>query len=539
MKRFTFLLLAFFIPSIVFSQEVLDITKLSHEDDIGNSVSIFKDESRLLNIEEISNATFIKYQKKRVNFGYNNDNDWVKFKIHNPTSDSINKILMISRLLIAETELFYQIDGKWDSIIGGNATQKSLAPIKGINIYLPFVLPPQDTTSFYLRVTDYNSKAVPMSIIDNKHVSKENSNGFTILGLIIGSIMIITLYNLFLGFSTRDSLYFHYALANLFSLIGILAVRGYHSYYIPDHLNYLVPIIATLSVGLWVVFSANFSVRILELKKYSRNSYYLLIGVAAINFLIMIIFVILKVRGDVFNYQLMTPGTLIFCLTAIICGVIALKNGSHYAKYYLSAWGCFLLGVILLTLTMLGVISYDLFTRNFYVIGSICELLIFSFALADRFNVLQKEKNRLKYKLDTTKGDLNTVISDNQIRHRFNDEILLNLDNIMNSDDDNLRRELKSYAHDIRLQTDVEEKLNYDQENIQKMDIELKKKLRASFPDLSSSEIEIFLLMRLNLSIKEIARIRNASESAVKSARHRIKKKTNLDPKEIIDLTID
>jgi len=47
-------------------------------------------------------------------------------------------------------------------------------------------------------------------------------------------------------------------------------------------------------------------------------------------------------------------------------------------------------------------------------------------------------------------------------------------------------------------------------------------------PDLSSTEIKIAALLKLNLSTKEIAAISYKSESAVKTARHRLRNKLNL-----------
>ena len=219
MKRIPFylliILLAFLSPITGYSQEVIDITKLSHEDDIGHTVSLFKDESRLLNIEQVSNATFIKYQKKRVNLGYNNDNDWIKIKIHNPSTNSIDKAVKLSGLRIAEIELFYQYNGIWNSVTGGGSIPKSQVIIRGINTYLPFTLPPKETTTVYLRVKTHNSKVLPLYIISKNLIPSESNTGFTIFGFIVGGILVITLYNIFLGISTHDKLYFHYSLANL------------------------------------------------------------------------------------------------------------------------------------------------------------------------------------------------------------------------------------------------------------------------------------------------------------------------------------
>ncbi|MEA1877652.1 MAG: tetratricopeptide repeat protein [Bacteroidota bacterium] len=53
-------------------------------------------------------------------------------------------------------------------------------------------------------------------------------------------------------------------------------------------------------------------------------------------------------------------------------------------------------------------------------------------------------------------------------------------------------------------------------------------KLFEICPDLSSTEIRIAALLKLNLSTKEIASISNKSESAITTARHRLRQKLNL-----------
>ena len=95
MKKITLALLinltALLSTSFVYCQEVIDVTKLTGEDDIGYAVGLFKDESRSLGIEEIQNSTFTTNTKKVINLGFSNDNDWIKFVVYNPTKYSLNK----------------------------------------------------------------------------------------------------------------------------------------------------------------------------------------------------------------------------------------------------------------------------------------------------------------------------------------------------------------------------------------------------------------------------------------------------------------
>jgi DNA-binding CsgD family transcriptional regulator len=53
-------------------------------------------------------------------------------------------------------------------------------------------------------------------------------------------------------------------------------------------------------------------------------------------------------------------------------------------------------------------------------------------------------------------------------------------------------------------------------------------KLKQKFPDISSNDLKICALIKLNLSIKEMASILNISPDSVKTARYRLRKKLQL-----------
>jgi DNA-binding CsgD family transcriptional regulator len=58
------------------------------------------------------------------------------------------------------------------------------------------------------------------------------------------------------------------------------------------------------------------------------------------------------------------------------------------------------------------------------------------------------------------------------------------------------------------------------------------KKLIEICPDISSSEIKIAALLKLNLTSKEISAITYKSESGIKTTRYRLRKKLNLSSDE-------
>ncbi len=57
-------------------------------------------------------------------------------------------------------------------------------------------------------------------------------------------------------------------------------------------------------------------------------------------------------------------------------------------------------------------------------------------------------------------------------------------------------------------------------------------KLKQNYPDISANDLKICALIKLNLSIKEMASILNISPDSVKTARHRLRKKLQLSTEE-------
>ena len=75
----------------------------------------------------------------------------------------------------------------------------------------------------------------------------------------------------------------------------------------------------------------------------------------------------------------------------------------------------------------------------------------------------------------------------------------------------------------------INEDLAYLQNNVDKVNHEFYHKLESRFGQLTTNERYLAGLLRLNLSNKDIAALRNISVGSAKMNRHRLKKKLGLD----------
>ncbi len=94
---------------------------------------------------------------------------------------------------------------------------------------------------------------------------------------------------------------------------------------------------------------------------------------------------------------------------------------------------------------------------------------------------------------------------------------------------------LKSIIADLKASKADHSKLMLIKQNIKQVNFEFIKKLKTKHPILTKTDIEICSFIRIGLSRKEIANLRNTSLEAVKSSRFRIKKKLKISASEKLD----
>jgi len=63
-------------------------------------------------------------------------------------------------------------------------------------------------------------------------------------------------------------------------------------------------------------------------------------------------------------------------------------------------------------------------------------------------------------------------------------------------------------------------------------------KAQQQFPNITSNDLRLMALIKMNLSSKEIANILNISADGVKKARQRLRKKMDLDPTDSLESSI-
>jgi PAS domain S-box-containing protein len=80
-------------------------------------------------------------------------------------------------------------------------------------------------------------------------------------------------------------------------------------------------------------------------------------------------------------------------LAVISSGIVCFRKGHPGARYFLLAWTLLMVGVSMMGARNLGLVPTNFFTLYGIQIGSALEMLLLSFALADRIQILRREKD--------------------------------------------------------------------------------------------------------------------------------------------------
>lgn len=159
---------------------------------------------------------------------------------------------------------------------------------------------------------------------------------------------------------------------------------------------------------------------------------------------------------------------------------------------------------------------------------------IFFFYLINRQKIKEQAYQNiiLSNKVATITEEINELLTETIQHIKSKERIAENLQKLSNEKEGIT---LKSIIADLKASKADNAKLILIKQNIEQVNFEFIKKLKELHPELTKTDVEICSLIRIGLSRKEVANLRNTSLEAVKTSRFRLKKKLNLSQAESLD----
>lgn len=210
-----------------------------------------------------------------------------------------------------------------------------------------------------------------------------------LFGMYTGVMIIMFTYNLFLYFSIKDSSYLNYIFCIFFTWATQTALQGYFTKYFLLNEGWLNNISVCLFANLGLVASIMFTQSFLNTKVNAPKNN----RVINVLLILSILNTLLLLAG--FKQVSFIAMQLLILAGSIIGTYTAYQSFFHKkfkpAGYYLASWSFLFFGMLVFILKDYEILPYNGYTTYAVQFTSVIEVMLLSFALADRINFFKKE----------------------------------------------------------------------------------------------------------------------------------------------------
>ena len=122
--------------------------------------------------------------------------------------------------------------------------------------------------------------------------------------------------------------------------------------------------------------------------------------------------------------------------------------------------------------------------------------------------------------------ELDSIMDNNRLQNKIRENIIHSLNALQQPIS---KRDIKAIVLDLKSQNESQSRIQIQEENISKISTDFYERLLEQHPGLTKKDLELCSLIRLGLSSKEIASIRNTRENTVNVSKTRLRHKMDID----------
>lgn len=416
-------------------------------------IAIFKDTSAKLSIADIAYEPYAsRFEVNEEKYPANKDKKtayWIRFVVDDQTKRDYKWVIEVVDPHTSDLGFYEQNE---DGIyVAQNTGWRRNFDTRGYshkNFVFDLHTKRGKKKVFYLRVESNVTIGFFFKIRSNKYFSYYSTNEYYLLGMYYGIIAIMALYNLLIFFSIKEKVYIYYVLYVVScALLSLMEDGTGFQYLWPD--APVISAIATFSgrlllLGFFVLYSQSF----LNLPKLHPKFNYIIIVSVVMYF---IYFIIEQVTGykDLNDYFFVIPFILIF-----ISSFVVWKRGYRPARFFILGFSMVLVSIFIMILRDQGLVQNNL--QNAFVdklivyalnIGLVFEIVILSFALADRIKYMKIDRERAQRR----------IIAQLQVNEKLKDKVNRELENKVQERTQELNEKNKAIIDSINYAKRIQE----------------------------------------------------------------------------------
>ncbi|MCB5186620.1 sensor domain-containing diguanylate cyclase [Methylobacillus caricis] len=347
-----------------------------------------------------------------VNFGYSSSTHWFALTVDVKPGAPAKWLLEIAFASLDQAWVYVpQANGDYAMQLSGDIYPFEARPYPHRNLIFPVSLSSGKHT-IYIKVRSQGSVTVPVNLwqIEAKH--SDDQHTYSLLSIYYGALLALFFYNFLIYLSTRESVFLFYVAFVGSMIVAQASLNGLGNQFLwpdwPGWGNMALPCGMAATGFFGALFSRNFLNTYVKFPRLDRI-------ILAFAVLFAFIFYSPMLVSYHFAAIAVSISGILFALFITLVAIGSYFDKNPGAFYFLLAWGAVLAGVVVLGLRNLGWVQTNAFTIYSMQIGSAIEMLMLSFALADRITIMRKEKEQAQRDTLNAKQDLvDTLIKSEQ-----------------------------------------------------------------------------------------------------------------------------
>lgn len=352
------------------------------------AVQYLQDRDSSLELAEVIALPPEAWQQGNLHFGFANATYWLRLDLSASTAAQGEWQLEVENPLLDEVDL-YLLRGQELALVevSGAAKPASERPVASSRLLFPFHISADDQLTLVVRLRSQGSLRVPLKLWRSDTLFADADGRARGQGVLLGMLLVMGLYNLFIFAATRLWVHLWYAgyvLAMATLLAGLFGVAGV----VWPVLRHPTVVVAGTLV---LLFAAQFADGVLQLKRYWPAAQRLVRALVAVNLLLALLAAVVPYHISV-QVLIVMAVVMPLALLVVACR-LALKR-VPLARPYVLSWVFLLLGSACTAALYGGWLKLPLPSYLPLVVGTIGEVVLLAAILAWRFGLERQSRHR-------------------------------------------------------------------------------------------------------------------------------------------------
>lgn len=286
----------------------------------------------------------------------------------------------------AELRLFYPDGGRWGrAYLAGDGIPAATRAVPSRNLVFPLELAANEHAIAYLHLRAFEPMALPLQLLDANQLQAQDLHESILISLLIGTLLVMLLYNSCLYAFTRDRSYGFYVLYLGAVLVYALALTGFAQLYLDLARPWLEARLYPLGAGLSFLTATLFFRDFLKLGQIGGWVDWLNRGTIGYWLLVLVLLAV-EPYNPVVHWLNPSLGAVLAVLIGLLSSLDLWRRGHRQARVFCIAFGLPLAATILIGLAFSGKLPFNAFIVNSQLIAFAIEFVLLAIALVEHIN---------------------------------------------------------------------------------------------------------------------------------------------------------